>query len=489
MKGRCLLVFLLAFVVPAAHAHVGSKDVFETVDAGPYKLYVTIRPPNVIPGVATVEIRTAGGAGVTDLKIAPVPLVGEAARHPPTPDTLVRSTSDPNFFTGGVWIMAAGSWQVKIQVEGAAGPQNTSVPVLAVPVATLKMQRGMGLALATLGLFLVLSMVGLIGAAFREGMLAPGAKPSTSLRRRGLIASAVGLVVMAAAVYLGGLWWDVEAASYARNIYTRPLTQVSLQGDQFDLTVKPFHGASSRTGRSNDDFLPDHGHLIHLYAIREPQMDAVFHMHPVRVAPGDFRMNLPAMPAGHYQLYGDVVHANGFPETLTATLDVPANLPAAPLGAEDAEALPAPLSQGPLGNAYKLPDGYTMIWDRPGSLTAGTAYSFHFRLVDPAGKPATDMQPYLGMAGHAAFVKTDGTVFAHTHPEGSVAMAALALAEGGDTMPAMGGMTGMSMADSKPLPPAVDFPYGFPSPGAYRIFIQMTHGTTVETGVFDARVQ
>ena len=35
----------------------------------------------------------------------------------------------------------------------------------------------------------------------------------------------------------------------------------------------------------------------------------------------------------------------------------------------------------------------------------------------------------------------------------------------------------------------VDFPYGFPTPGRYRIFVQMKHNTTVETGVFDAEVK
>jgi hypothetical protein len=35
----------------------------------------------------------------------------------------------------------------------------------------------------------------------------------------------------------------------------------------------------------------------------------------------------------------------------------------------------------------------------------------------------------------------------------------------------------------------VEFPYGFPSAGRYRIFIQMKHGSTVETGVFDAEVK
>ena len=42
-----------------ARAHVGSKDVFETLQAGPYKLFVTIRMPNVIPGIATVEVEAA----------------------------------------------------------------------------------------------------------------------------------------------------------------------------------------------------------------------------------------------------------------------------------------------------------------------------------------------------------------------------------------------------------------------------------------------
>jgi len=235
--------------------------------------------------------------------------------------------------------------------------------------------------------------------------------------------------------------------------------------------------------------------LIHLYAIREPGMDAAYHMHPVLVAPGDFRMNLPAMPAGTYKLYGDVVHANGFPETLVTELQVPAGMPGGALGAEDASAHPPALGNGPdgglLGTSYKLPDGYTMVWDKPAALTANAAYSFRFELLGPDGAPvpAKDMLPYLGMAGHAAFVKTDGTVFAHTHPEGSAAMPAVMLANGMDG--------GMEMA-AGPLTNVVEFPYGFPTPGQYRIFIQMKHGLgsdkgngtgVVETGVFDAVVQ
>ena len=99
--------------VPSAHAHLGSKDVFEQVSAGPYNFFITIRPPNVIPGVATVELR-ATGAAVSSLSITPIPLTGEASKHPPSSDAMKQPTSDKGFFTGGVWMMASGSWQVPL---------------------------------------------------------------------------------------------------------------------------------------------------------------------------------------------------------------------------------------------------------------------------------------------------------------------------------------------------------------------------------------
>jgi hypothetical protein len=50
-------VMLLALALPA-YAHVGSPDVFYEGDAGPYHLFVTVRLPQVIPGVAVVEVRS-----------------------------------------------------------------------------------------------------------------------------------------------------------------------------------------------------------------------------------------------------------------------------------------------------------------------------------------------------------------------------------------------------------------------------------------------
>jgi hypothetical protein len=482
------LLFLLLCVLAAptaAHAHVGSKDVFETVDAGPYKLYVTIRMPTVIPGVATVEVRSSG-ANVSSIHITPLPITGEASKHPPTSDPMARSAADPAFFTGSLWMMASGSWEVRFEIAGDGGVETTSVPVPAVALSTLKMQRGLGMTLGVLGLFLVVSMAGIVAAAVRDARLEPGAIPSPSRRRRAFVAIVASLVLMSLIAWGGASWWNAEAASYSMEVY-RPLkVDPVLSGNLLDLNVRAFHPESDRRRRSNNDFLPDHGHLMHLYAIRAPEMDAVFHLHPELAGAGDFRISLPAMPAGDYTLYGDVVHASGFPETLVSKIVVPANMPGGPPGPDDAAAYPQPLGAGMLGDSYKLPDGYVMVWDRPSTLTANTAYSFRFRLLNASGQPATDMQPYMGMAGHAAFVKTDGTVFAHTHPEGSAAMAALMLANGG------GEHAGMNMEmgeHADPISSTVEFPYGFPSSGRYRIFVQMKHGATIETGAFDVSVQ
>ena len=498
-----LLALLCAFAVPPAHAHIGSKDVFEQISSGPYKFFVTIRPPTVVPGVALVEVRIAGPA-IAKLSITPIPLTGEASLHPPAADPMQRSGADPNFFTGSLWLMASGSWQVRMEAEGAGGPATASVPVPAMALTVLKMQRPMGFLLAALGLLLVFGMAGIFYGAVREARLAPGEIPDADRRRRAAIAGGLTLAILALMVWGGDKWWNVEAADYSADLYHALTLHPVLTGSTLDLKID--RGIPDEDGdrRSNADLLPDHGHLMHLYAIRWPQMDAAFHLHPALVSPGDLRTTLPAMPPGTYHLYGDIVHRSGFPETLTATLVVPPGASRAPLDAEDAAAQPSPLSAGDLPAAYKLPDGYTMVWDRPANLTANTAELFRFTLLDRERQPAMDMQPYLGMAGHAAFVKTDGTVFAHTHPDGSAAMPAMMLANAGmsdmsadamadmnaSTNTGMGGVNAQQPGKSpEPLDPIVEFPYGFPSAGRYRIFIQMKHGNTVETGVFDAEVK
>jgi hypothetical protein len=91
----------------------------------------------------------------------------------------------------------------------------------------------------------------------------------------------------------------------------------------------------------------------------------------------------------------------------------------------------------------------------------------------------------MGMLGHAAFVRRDGSTFAHVHPSGSVPMAAISALEGnGPERSDPHAMHAMSAGATE-----VAFPYGFPRAGDYRIFVQVKRAGHIETGVFDARAE
>jgi hypothetical protein len=132
-----------------------------------------------------------------------------------------------------------------------------------------------------------------------------------------------------------------------------------------------------------------------------------------------------------------------------------------------------------------------MVWAKDAApLKATRAYLFRFRVEDARAKPAQDLELYMGMPGHAEFVRDDFQIFAHVHPSGSAPMAALSMAQSqvnrGNVADSMAGMHAMRGSG---LPPEVSFPYGFPQPGQYRIFVQVKRAGKVETGIFDARVE
>ena len=138
---RCSAVVATVLQWPA-RAHVGSPDVFLEAHAGPYRLFVTVRPPHAIPGVADVDVLTTGD-DVRDVHIVPLPLTGDGAKFAPVPDRAVRSDDDPKLFTGHLWLMGAGAWQVRITVNGDRGEGTMSVPVPTLPQSTLAMSPGL----------------------------------------------------------------------------------------------------------------------------------------------------------------------------------------------------------------------------------------------------------------------------------------------------------------------------------------------------------
>src|SRR5439155_19674927 len=138
----------------------------------------------------------------------------------------------------------------------------------------------------------------------------------------------------------------------------------------------------------------------------------------------------------------------------TGEIELPAVAGAA-LAGDDAQGSGESLEQADYSrSAIPLSGGLRMVWDRGAEpFHARRPYAFRFRLEDAAGHPARDMELYMGMLGHAAFVSHDRSVFAHVHPFGSVAMPALELAQPANPH------AGHAMANGG-LPSEVSFLYG-----------------------------
>jgi hypothetical protein len=208
------------------------------------------------------------------------------------------------------------------------------------------------------------------------------------------------------------------------------------------------------------------------------------------------------MPPGHYQIFADVVLNTGFPVTMLGQIDLPSAIPGTPLAGDDSGIAAAPISLDPSAAApasaadFAFPDGAHMTWQRDREpLRAGVPLALRFHVTDPAGNPAQDLQPYMGMAAHAEIVRSDYSVFAHIHPSGSVPMASFELAQASlpgsafaQPGPAAMNMPNMPQMSAATVAPEISLPYGFPRPGVYRIFIQVKRSGRIDTAFFDARV-
>src|SRR5258708_37679187 len=120
-------LWLMRLVPLSLFAHVGGPDVYYQGQAGPFTVQITIRPPQVIPGVAAIEVRGIS-AGIGQVEILPLQMVSPGAKLAPTADVAQRHSNDPQLFTGKLWIMVRGSWKIQIQPDGDKRKGELSVP-------------------------------------------------------------------------------------------------------------------------------------------------------------------------------------------------------------------------------------------------------------------------------------------------------------------------------------------------------------------------
>lgn len=489
----------LGLLATLTSAHVGSPDTWFQGMAGPYGVQAVVRLPGVIPGLAQIDIRVTG-EGVEEVTAQPVIFDAGPEGAPPA-DVATPVAGRPGAYHAELWFMQSGSFSVTIAVRGTLGEGRVMVPVAAVPVRQVALYPWLGWLLAALGALLFVGAVTIFKAAGTDALAAPGAgAPAGSAGTRYAV---MGAVIIAAALYGARGWWRSVEREYQAELY-RPYAATAVvdtaggtRALRFTITDSVWTTRRARNAWerfSVSPIVPDHGKLMHLFLIEADDPSSLAHLHP---APGadssTFVAALGALPPGRYRAFADVVHETGFPQTMVAEVHVPpATGPALVSDPDDAV-----FTGRPSGARSVLADGATVTWeDKRDTLETDEDAGLRFTVREPDGSVAR-LDPYLGMAGHAVVYRTDGEVYVHLHPNGTISMVAQqAIAQRAPTDTAVGMLARRLAADTTHLSHgmaqfsgSLEFPYAFPSAGRYRVWLQFRRGGQVMTAPFDVVVR
>jgi hypothetical protein len=498
-----VLLFLLVLVSPFAQAHVGSPNVFFEGLAGPYPVHVIIRPAEVIPGLAEISVRV-DASGIE--RVTALPIKWNAGRKgAPPPDVAQAVRGETNLYNTQLWFMEGGAHSVELEITGARGPGRVTVPVDAVARRVLGMPKVLGGLLVGLGVVLVTLLLTVIGAAVRQSVLEPGLEIPRKRVWRARGAIAFGGLLLSMLLWGGKRWWDAEAADYQNNRLYRPIAASGSVRKEDGRRVLRLEIQDPNFDRAAP-LVPDHGKLVHLFLVREPNMDAFAHLHPLKLDRRTFETSLPPFPGGSYRLYADVTYETGMSDTLTAAVDIPeaAVSAASPRSAgaepDDSWRVAPAADPGLALNESRLSPEFIMKFLSPTGAVVNQPLTLRFAVRDANGQPAV-LETYLGMRGHLALRRDDGSVFTHLHPGGSASMAAMQLSvlrtEGRLPLAAaFGANDPICQLPATPEPEwlrgnagldgsTVAFPYAFPKPGRYRLWAQVRVRGEVLTGVFD----
>jgi len=470
---RIWLALLLSWPLAAA-AHIGSPNIYYEGNAGPYALQVIIRPPDVIPGLAEISVRALDGNVQSISVLAAKSDTG--TKGAPSADPAKPVRGDRNLFSAELWLMTTGAYTILVHADGAAGRGTTVVPINSVATARRVMPRGFGAMLGTWAGVLVLALVCLIGAAVLESVLPPGEEPTRKRTWLSRGAMVVGAFVVAAGLWGGRAWWNMVDRDYRNNrLYRADDLKATVTTNATQLVLKLRRTNERGTVRS---LVPEHGKLMHAFVVRQPALDAFAHLHPLRIDDQNFETTLPPLPAGNYKVYADITHSSGQTHTLVADVALPENVAAEFTRADEDDSWTTSSSGSPshASKACVLPNGFTMQ-----QIGIGNA-RLQFKVVNSQGESA-ELEPYMTMQAHAVVHSHDATVFTHLHPFGTVSMTSQQLFAKRERE-----------RSNKPfevvcgLPTRTDlivFPYEFPKPGAYRVWVQVKINGQVVTGFFD----
>jgi hypothetical protein len=512
---RLPLAALLVWLLPTVlSAHSGSQNVFYEGNIGPYAARVIIQRPDVVPGLADITIRVLQGEPA---EVTVLPLKWNLGKQgAPTPDVALPVRGEPQLYSAQLWFMESGSQSVEVTLRGGAGEGEVQIPVPIMPTKVGTMPPGLGTILLLLGVLLVVMLLGIVRAAVRESVLAAG---DVITRKRAWLARGavlIAFVVLSAGLSFGKRWWDAEEQAYLQGTLYQPLAgvmSVRIESGQRVLRIE----LPEEDLRQRSPIVPDHGKLMHLVLVSDPDQRVLAHLHPLKLNRRTFIVALPEIPAGRYVAYAEVTYETGFAENISATVELP-ELDAAAASApgvkleidpDDAWHVQTDPAESTFKEGRRLADlghGLVMEWLDSKLVTAGEDISMRFQVRDAAGEPVPT-KPYMGMLGHLFLRSNDGHLFTHLHPAGSFSMASQQLIELRAQGKAPSQINFGALEPVCEIPSVEDslaywnaqksagadhsfsFPWKFVDPGDYRLWVQVRVAEGTHTGAFDVQVR
>lgn len=158
------------------------------------------------------------------------------------------------------------------------------------------------------------------------------------------------------------------------------------------------HDAAGKVIRRFDTV---HTKKAHLIIVREG-LDQFAHEHPKVDEEGNFTIEFQFTTGGKYYLFLDQQPRGGKQAVVRAEVQVAGDAPVAPSLAPN---VPGKVTTKDLVATISAENA-----------AIGTPATIRFQVADGAGKPVTDLEPYLGAMGHLVMISANGREYAHAHP-------------------------------------------------------------------------
>jgi hypothetical protein len=460
----CALACCLSGTTPALADGVSAgSDVQVAQTLGDRELTVVIRRAEPVPGPLPVELVTHAGSppGPVTLRVSPAG-AGSPDDDLPPPGVVVSETpvslgARPGSYAAMLRVDRPGPWELAVD----DGTRVARIPFLvAAPVST-PWERATYGGFVAAGVLLLVALAVAVRAKRGWVALVPaaGLVAALAVAVTGAVLSAYappptppGRLLDPAAGNIGDPYPESRLST---TDYSRPPVNLAVARDGTDVALTLTDGS---TGRPVDDLLVHDSALIHLVVIGPS--GGMWHLHPIRVAPGEYRVRFPPPEPGRYALAAELSRRGGGIQLARSSFAVDP-------GAECQEGGPAD---------EKCPEGH--LPDIPATVETGQPVATSPDTITARFGGAGDLQPWLGMLGHLIVV---GPV-----PDGQPGGVSAATAP---VWAHVHAMIPMTPGAQNPVPdetvaaygPDVAFTYTFPAPGRYLLWAQAERGFGITT--------